>query len=53
MGFKMGSIVMILMLVFIAKISLESAIGEKEPEKIHERTTASIDQSYYEQMGAD
>ncbi len=50
MGVKLGSIVMVLMLFFIAKISFETAMAEKSPEKINERSPASIDQSYNDHM---
>jgi hypothetical protein len=46
MGMKLGSIVMILMFFFIAKISFETAMAEKNPEVINERSPASIDLSY-------
>lgn len=50
MGFKLGSFVMVLMMFFIAKISFETAIGEKVPETVNERSPASIDQSYNDLM---
>jgi hypothetical protein len=53
MGIKLGSIVMILMIVFIAKISYETATNEKINDPGHlqvERTPASIDQSYQDHM---
>lgn len=50
MGVKLGSIVMILMVFFIAKISFETAMAEKTPERVNERSPASIDQSYNEHM---
>jgi hypothetical protein len=50
MGVKLGSVVMVLMMFFIAKISFETAIAEKTPEKINLRSPASIDQSYNEHM---
>lgn len=46
MGVKLGSLVMILMFVFIAKISFETAMAEKLPDKYNERSPASIDESY-------
>ena len=50
MGIKLGSIVMVLMVFFIAKISFETAIAEKNPDSINDRSPASIDQSYREHM---
>ena len=50
MGVKLGSIVMILMVFFIAKISFETAMAEKTPDRVNERSPASIDQSYNEHM---
>ena len=50
MSIKLGSFVMVLMMFFIAKISFETAIAEKAPERINERSPASIDQSYNEHM---
>jgi hypothetical protein len=50
MGVKLGSIVMVLMMFFIAKISFETAMAEKTPEKISERSPASIDKSYLDHM---
>jgi hypothetical protein len=50
MSIKLGSVVVVLMMFFIAKISFESAIAEKAPERINERSPASIDQSYNEHM---
>ncbi len=50
MAFKMGSLVMVLMMVFFAKISFESVFGTKGQESINARTTASIDQSYTEHI---
>ncbi|MFL5785439.1 MAG: hypothetical protein ACJ76H_12550 [Bacteriovoracaceae bacterium] len=50
MSIKLGSVVMVLMMFFIAKISFESAMGEKVPERISERSPASIDQSYNDLM---
>jgi hypothetical protein len=47
---KLGSIVMVLMIFFIAKISFETAIGEKSPEVINDRAPASIDQSYEDHL---
>lgn len=50
MGMKLGSIVMVLMMFFIAKISFETAMAEKMPERVNERSPASIDQSYNDHM---
>lgn len=50
MSIKLGSVVMVLMMFFIAKISFESAIAEKVPERISDRSPASIDQSYNEHL---
>lgn len=52
MGIKLGSIVMVLMIFFIAKISFETAMAEKNPaaERFHERSPASIDRSYQDHM---
>lgn len=46
MGIKVSSVVMVLMMFFIAKISFETAMAEKNPEQVNERTPASIDKSY-------
>jgi hypothetical protein len=50
MGVKLGSIVMALMMFFIAKISFETAMAEKAPERMNERSPASIDQSYNDHL---
>lgn len=50
MSIKLGSVVMILMIFFIAKISFESATAEKIPERVNDRSSASIDQSYNDHM---
>jgi len=50
MSIKLGSVVMVLMMFFIAKISFETAIAEKAPERINERSPASIDQSYNDHL---
>lgn len=51
MGVKFGSVVMVLMMFFIAKISFETAMAEKAPEKeSNERSPASIDRSYEDHM---
>ncbi len=46
MTIKLGSIVMVLMVFFIAKISFETAMAEKAPETYDERSPAAIDESY-------
>lgn len=50
MAVKLSSIVMVLMMFFIAKISFETAMEKKSPEKISDRSPASIDQSYNDHM---
>lgn len=56
MGMKLGSIVMVLMVFFIAKISFETAMAEKNPESSSsvaanfDRSPASIDQSYQDHL---
>lgn len=50
MSFKLGSIVMVLLVVFIAKISFETAMAEKIPDQLDERSPASIDQSYHHHL---
>jgi len=50
MSVKLGSIVMVLMMFFIAKISFETAMAEKSHEPMNERSPASIDQSYNDHM---
>lgn len=53
MAVKLSSVVMILMVCFIAKISFETATADsKSPEKakMNDRSPASIDQSYYDHM---
>lgn len=52
MGVKLGSVVVVLMMFFIAKISFETAMAEKAPERMNERSPASIDQSYNDHMSA-
>jgi len=52
MGVKLGSVVFVLMAFFIAKISFETAMAEKTPDRVNERSPASIDQSYNEHMAA-
>ncbi len=41
---------MVLMIFFIAKISFETAMAEKIPEKHNERSPASIDKSYEDHL---
>lgn len=54
MGVKLGSVVMVLMVFFIAKISFETATNETGPKtgiaSTNERSPASIDQSYHDLM---
>ena len=53
MAIKLSSIVMILLVFFIAKITFETATAETNPHeaaKVNERSPASIDQSYYDHM---
>ncbi len=52
MSIKLGSIVMVLMIFFIAKISFETAMAVKNPEvsNLNDRSPASIDQSYHDHM---
>jgi hypothetical protein len=50
MSVKLGSVVMILVMFFIAKISFESAMAEKTTEGLNERSPASIDQSYNDHL---
>jgi hypothetical protein len=53
MAVKLSSVVMVLMVAFIAKISFETATGEKKHSEINQsndRSPASIDQSYYDHM---
>jgi len=50
MTVKFGSIVMVLMVFFIAKISFETAMAEKVPDRINDRSAASIDQSYRDHL---
>ncbi len=53
MGVKLGSVVFVLMAFFIAKISFETAMAEKVPERLNERSPASIDQSYNDHMASN
>ena len=52
MGIKFGSIVMLLLVFFVVKISFESAMAEKNPDRIqdNERSPASIDKSYIDHL---
>ena len=52
MGVKLGSVVMVLMMFFIAKISFETAMGDKGPDSptVNDRSPASIDQSYEDHL---
>lgn len=53
MGIKLSSIVMVLMVFFIAKVSFETATAETNPQnkvKNYERSPASIDQSYHDHL---
>ena len=48
---KLGSIVVILMILFIAKISFETAFADKSQEAtLNTRSPASIDQSYNDHL---
>jgi len=49
MSVKLGSIVMVLMFFFIAKISFETAMAKKGTT-VNERSPASIDKSYQDHM---
>jgi hypothetical protein len=50
MDIRLGSVVIVLMMFFLAKISLETAITPKIPENVSERSPASIDQSYTDHL---
>lgn len=50
MALKLSSIVMVLMMFFIAKISFDTAIADRVPERVTDRSPASIDQSYAEHI---
>jgi hypothetical protein len=51
MSIKLGSIVTVLLMFFIAKISFESAIDTKVTDThISDRSPASIDRSYNDHM---
>lgn len=49
MSIKFGSVVLVLMMFFIAKISFETAVAQK-PEEENLRAPASIDKSYYDHV---
>ncbi|HLW57694.1 MAG TPA: hypothetical protein VKY27_09935 [Bacteriovoracaceae bacterium] len=46
MQFKIGSLLILLIVGFIVKISFETAFAEKVPHHSPERIPASIDQNY-------
>lgn len=50
MGVKLGTIVAVLLMFFIAKITFETAFAERSPDPVNERSPASIDQSYNDHM---
>jgi hypothetical protein len=50
LDFKLSSMVMVLMIFFIAKISFETVMTEKVPERINDRSAASIDKSYQDHL---
>lgn len=50
MSVKFSSVVMVLIMFFLAKISFETAMAEKTPDHVNERSPASIDQSYNEHV---
>lgn len=50
MSVKLGSVVMVLLMFFIAKISFETAMAQKTPDRTNERSPASIDKSYNDHM---
>ena len=53
MAIKLGSVVMIMMFFFIAKISFETAMGDKNSALVvNDRSPASIDQSYNDHMNS-
>lgn len=49
MAIKLGSIIIVLMMFFFAKISFETAMGDKAPT-YNDRSPASIDQSYHDHL---
>lgn len=50
MQFKIGSIVALLIVGFIVKISFETAMAEKVPHHSLERIPSSIDKNYRDHM---
>ena len=50
LDFKLSSMVMVLMIFFIAKISFEAVTTEKIPERVNDRSAASIDKSYQDHL---
>lgn len=50
MGIKFGSVVVVAMVMFLAKVSIETAMAEKVTHKASMRSPASIDQSYNDHM---
>lgn len=50
MSIKLGSVVMVLMMFFIAKISFETAVDTKVSDRVNDRSPASIDQSYNDHL---
>ena len=50
MRIKLSSVILVLMMFFMAKVSFETAIAEKTPQKMNPRSPASIDSSYNELM---
>lgn len=50
MQFKIGSILVLLIIGFIVKISFETAMAEKVPHHSQERIPASIDKNYQDYM---
>lgn len=50
MAVKLSSIVIVLMMFFIAKISFETVTEKKTPDSLNDRSPASIDQSYNDHM---
>ena len=50
MQFKIGPVVIILVVCFVVKISFETAMAEKVPHHSIERIPASIDKNYNDYM---
>jgi len=50
MSIRLNTIIFILALSFVAKISVETATAKREPERKILRSAASIDQSYADHM---